>query len=331
MEDPNLIANLIPTDTFQLTDTAFRHEHNKNYYLPPTRGIQERPITSSREATPAANEELVKNYRLYDSTHRLRLTLDKEKKVNNSIQGFVFGTDPKVCDVLLGPSRGDRGISGLHFRITFDVAPDKSMRLVLKDSSSNGSAVSYSGQAEPEVRRHFTWILDLEKDDGDWEIEVHVWGLRFKVELARHETCKAEYDKKVQDFLVHDREAPPALDGLRIDSNTTTAQPSQPLTPRKFPIYIRDDNLGSGSFGEVKKVINVSTGAIYARKEFYEPQWRKGGGHRGQQREDWLERIRREIRIMRENPHVSHITLVDQVKSDPSKGIYCRGRRLPRR
>ena len=85
MEDPNLIATLIPTDTFQLTDTAFRHEHNKNYYLPPTRGIQERPITSSREATPAANEELVKNYRLYDSTHRLRLTLDKEKKVNNSI------------------------------------------------------------------------------------------------------------------------------------------------------------------------------------------------------------------------------------------------------
>ncbi len=49
----------------------------------------------------------------------------------------------------------------------------------------------------------------------------------------------------------------------------------------------------------------MSTGAIYSRKVFYESQWRKDKERRRQQQEDWLNRVRREIRIMRENPHVS--------------------------
>ena len=59
------------------------------------------------------------------------------------------------------------------------------------------------------------------------------------------------------------------------------------------------------------KVIDVSIDAIYARKEFYEPQWGKGKERRRQQKEDWLNRVRKEIRIMRENPHVSLTNRVD--------------------
>ncbi len=207
--------------------------------------------------------------------------------------------------------RGLRGISGLHFCITFDdTIDDKEKHLILRDSSTNGTAVSYSGQAIEEVRHHFTWLLDLKKEEGIWEVEVHVQGLKFKVELASHNTCKTEYDNKIEKFLKDNRTALPPLDALGIDSYTTTAQPSQPLTPRQLPIYIRERKLGSGAFGEVDKVIDVSTGAIYARKEFYEPQWEKGKERKRQQKEDWLNRVRREIRIMRENPHVSMITHV---------------------
>lgn len=37
---------------------------------------------------------------------------------------------------------------------------------ILKDSSTRGTAVSYDGQAKEEVRHHFTWILEPEKEEG---------------------------------------------------------------------------------------------------------------------------------------------------------------------
>ena len=55
--------------------------------------------------------------------------------------------------------------------------------------------------------------------------------------------------------------------------------------------------------------MDVSTGAIYARKEFYEPQWAKGEERRRQQKKGWPNQIHREIR--EENLHVSMTTLVD--------------------
>lgn len=326
MEDPNLIATLIPTDDYKLTENAFCLKENKGRYLPPTRGIEEGPTISSREATPA-QEQPSNDHCKYDTTHRLQLTFDEELK--DSTKGFVFGTNPQVCDVLLGP-RGARGISGLHFCITFDDTIDDEKHLILRDSSTNGTAVSYSGQAEEEVRHHFTWILDLKKEEGKWEVQVYARGLSFKVELASHKTCEAKYDEKIEEFLKDSRAALPPLDVLGIDSHSTTAQPSQPLTPRQLPIYIRERNLGSGSFGGVDKVIDVSTGAMYARKEFYEPQWGKGKERRRQQKEDWLKQIRREIRIMRENPHVSIITRVDWMESDRQEGKHRSGRGFPR-
>lgn len=52
-------------------------------------------------------------------------------------------------------------------------------------------------------------------------------------------------------------------------------------------------------------VVDVSTGSIYARKQFYEPRWGKDENRRKQQKEEWLNMIRKEIRIMRDHPHVS--------------------------
>ncbi|KAA6413300.1 MAG: AGC kinase [Lasallia pustulata] len=309
MEDPNLIATLIPVDNKKRAENAFCHKDNEIRYLPPTHGIPEGPTISTREATPA-QEQSNDDHREYDSTHRLQLTFDKKPK--DPTKGYCFGTNLQKCDVLLG-DRGAHGISGLHFYITFDDIFDDGKHLILRDKSTNGTAVSYSGQASKEVRHDFTWILDLKREEGKWEVEVHVQGLEFKVELASHETCQAKYNEKVEDFLIYSRTAPPPLDGLELDSHRTTAQP---LTPRQYPIYIRERGLGRGSFGGVDKVINVSTGAIDARKEFYEPQWAKGKERRKQQREDWLNQVRREIRIMKDNPH-ENIVQVVEFREDP--------------
>lgn len=323
MEDPNLIATLIPVDNKKRAENAFCHKDNEIRYLPPTHGIPEGPTISTREATPA-QEQSNDDHREYDSTHRLQLTFDKKPK--DPTKGYCFGTNLQKCDVLLG-DRGAHGISGLHFYITFDDIFDDGKHLILRDKSTNGTAVSYSGQASKEVRHDFTWILDLKREEGKWEVEVHVQGLEFKVELASHETCQAKYNEKVEDFLIYSRTAPPPLDGLELDSHRTTAQP---LTPRQYPIYIRERGLGRGSFGGVDKVINVSTGAIDARKEFYEPQWAKGKERRKQQREDWLNQVRREIRIMKDNPHVSISTLQIGWRLTVPEGKHRSGRRVPR-
>lgn len=139
---------------------------------------------------------------------------------------------------------------------------------------------------------------------------MHVRRLEFRIVLATHDTCPVEYDKKVDEFLEFSRTPDPPIgssggDSLlvktardwNINSNLTDLAPSQSESPRKRPVYISEGNVGKGSFGKVDRVIDVSTGAIYARKTFFDPGKRE--------RERWLDRISREIRIMKDHPHVS--------------------------
>ena len=77
----------------------------------------------------------------YDFTHRLQLTFDK--KLKDPIKRYSFDTCPRDCDILLG-QRGACGINGFHFCITFDDTIDDEKHLVLQDSSTNGTAVSYN-------------------------------------------------------------------------------------------------------------------------------------------------------------------------------------------
>lgn len=94
------------------------------------------------------------------------------------------------------------------------------------------------------------------------------------------------------------------LNGLGIDSIKKTPFSSGTSSCDQGPIYIDSESLGSGSFGNVVKVRDVSTGGIYARKTFKPPQ-------RQVDATTWLKRIKNEIKIMMENEHVSftlHLT-----------------------
>jgi serine/threonine protein kinase len=84
------------------------------------------------------------------------------------------------------------------------------------------------------------------------------------------------------------------------------ANPSEPLTPRVYLVYISEQLLGKGSFGTVDKVINMSNSSINAHKTFLEPHWgRQNKRQIRQKKEEWLEGIHKEIHIMRNHPHVS--------------------------
>jgi FHA domain len=300
MENPDLIATWIPTDDMRRAENAFLLEHNATRYLPPE-PIPAGPTISSRESTPAPPSETESQQNAYDEkvavedytfTHRLQLTFGA--KPNDPTRGFSFGTS-KDCDVRLG-ERGPNavGISATQFHITFNMQG----RLILTDFNSKyGTAVSYTRTkpAKEELRRNFTWILDLrrEKDGALRDVKVHLRnGLEFRVQVASHQTCEAEYKANLAECL----KAIPTIAGLGINDPRTTAPPDQLVTLKKYPILIHERTLGRGSFGTVDRVVDVSTGFIYARKIFHLP--REG------RTENWLAKIRNEIGIMWRHPHV---------------------------
>lgn len=300
MADPNLIATLIPTDDREFAKRSFQLPHNAaRYRRRRPASMTGWPASLSQQATPLGSWAEADRHAF---THRLQLTFDQEPR--DFASGYSFGSDAKRCDVLLG-QEGTRGISGLHFCVTYN----EQMRLVLKASSTQGTAVSYSGQASAQPRRQFVWVLDLIKTDGKWEIKVHLpreRDLVFRIELATRELCQLQFQQNVHHYIQKVRAALPFFDVLDINSNLTTVPPSEPHSPRSRPIYVADKYIGSGSFGTVALVYNVSTGHPYACKQFRKPAEKlRPGETREQQLVEWSENARREVRIMREYPHVS--------------------------
>ena len=262
MEDPNLIAILLPLN--DPAKHAFGHENNQTRYLPPTEGFNVGPVISNGEITPAYDLPQQDDEVRYKHMYRLLLSFEEAPK--NPNKGYAFGTDKQKCDVVLGSS-SVRGISGVHFHILFDVINGK-RRLVLRDSSTNGTAVSYDGQAEDEVRCKFTWILNLEKDTPkgeeakEWNMGVHVRRLDFKVKIVSHQTCEAKYNTNLTNFLnrIRSQNADPPLDGLNIAIPTIEMTFSQSHILRQHLIYVHEQILGMGASEHVNKVVDVSIG-----------------------------------------------------------------------
>jgi hypothetical protein len=234
---------------------------------------------SSRETTPASDAG-------DEYSHRIKLEFSQPPK--NPAKGFLFGRNPRICDVVLDTGHGSR-ISNAHFYITFN----RHRNLILRDESTHGTAVTYSNQTSRETRKSFEWILDLNREDGQhWEVEICVpntKGLSIQLVFPDHSTCKEEYSARVERFLGSHSSNLPPLDLIGIDS--PTAEASMAMTPRTKPIYLRERKIGSGSFASVYLVIDVSTGKQYAQKEFRSmPQ----------------ESVRQEIEILKQYPHVSY-------------------------
>ncbi|KAK2748336.1 hypothetical protein FQN57_000994 [Myotisia sp. PD_48] len=322
-EDPELIAILVPHDEHGLAEHSFSLPENQARCLPPSQWILGNAKSFSRESTPASQpeedhdstgpEQPPENIPQQHEKHRIKLKLNDPLK--NPSRGFVFGTDPSVCDVLLKNGETEAYISRAHFSITFNAG----RYLVLKDFSTRGTAVSYDGQAENERRRRFTWIINLPDGNGALSnVKVHIRNLSFKVQLANHTVYGGEYTANVERFLEEAREALPQIDRLAMDSYSTPVRSSQPLTPRQNPVYISQKRLGNGSFGEVDLVIDASTAAIYARKKFFDQTRKVKQKPKRTLESPWLiDEIWKEIRIMLQNPHEFVMPIVHYQISPP--------------
>lgn len=309
MEDPNLIACLFPADhNTQAQDAIYKRE-NSSRYIPPQGDTK--PERGSRATTVEEPDDDDPT-----SYSGLQLTFNPGPKAG---QGLVIGHDNR-CDIVLPKLRH---ISGRHCGLTFDAE----RRLILRDFSTNGTIVTYNGQGGEkrrtvithdnkgrEKRHHFTWILSGDDvPDKARKIVIQIEEIRFQIIISKHDTYPGLYNDNINRFL---REANAndelPLSALGIESTTSTAQQSGAHTPTpQTPIYIKQWKLGSGHFSIVNRVWDVSTGFVYAAKEFFnmkESEWRK------------------EASIMSQVLQLSNVsfpTFLQRFPANSSPGAYC--------
>ncbi|KAL8770162.1 MAG: hypothetical protein Q9209_004004 [Squamulea sp. 1 TL-2023] len=274
--DPRLIVTLLAINT--AAEIAWNRSENRHHCVPGVTFDAGVADAVSRGTTPSAMGPEERR----GST--LRLTFDNPPK--NLQKGFVFGSHPKYCDVSL---RGwSRFVSRQHFRIAFNTRGD----LILEDTSKIPTCVVYSGERRS-GRNNFTWILfrkyeDIEvtlhcesgigNDDDEGKSKSETTNnLIFRLEWPdRSDDCEDLYKRHLHAYLKECQGALPTLGQLGIESQQPTTVPTKTQhTPRQQPIYLRDAKIGYGGFGTVYKAVDVSTGTLYAAKEFHDGKWQK--------------------------------------------------------
>ncbi|KAL8856088.1 MAG: hypothetical protein Q9178_007283 [Gyalolechia marmorata] len=256
--NPRLITTLVAGDA--LAERAWIRPENEDRCQPASKSDDRNVDIPSRGTTPGISdtaEALVS---------KIHLSMDHGPK--NPDKGFVFGSDPVRCDVVIGEWPA---FSREHFRITFNARGD----VILKDTSRFPTSVNYKHEA-PSSRNHFTWVL---LDDYE---NIHVTlncgkpnQLIFKIERPHNRKhCLSQYEAYREIYLNRERHSTlPLMGQLGVESQQPTATVTASESPRQHSIYLKQAKLGAGTFGTVYKVVDVSTGSVYAGKASHDGSW----------------------------------------------------------
>ena len=261
----HLVAILVALN--ERTRQAWAHPHNRSYYRPASfQGFSIRD-GKSREPTPSEEDMSTINH-VHETEPELHLYLDQRPK--DLSKGWVFGSDRNACDIYCGePDKSRKYNIG---RQTFSITINKQSHVVLKHlRNTNWTHVQYDNQQAGE-RREFVWIiLPYCKD-----IYVTTANkLEFQVKVVdpsqQMESSKRSRAVLLSWFLGEVEDSMPSTPHYSLNSGSTTSDSSLCCTPQTQPYYyVRKDRLlGSGSFGKVYIVVDVSTGVEYAGKTFF--------------------------------------------------------------
>ncbi|MCJ1246659.1 hypothetical protein MMC30_003868 [Trapelia coarctata] len=250
MEDPKLIACLFAVDQNSITPEAIFMNKDTSLYIQPQK--RAKSGRRSRESTVSVGGD-------EDPTSYpgLQLTF---KPAPRDGQGYILGTEKKLCNIVLPDLKK---ISRRHCSLTFD----ENRRLVLRDFSRTGTTVTYGGKGK-EKRDHFTWILSGDEGIQNAEIVIQIDQISFRIVVAKHDIDSRSYVDNVDQFL---RETnawnETSFGALGIHSAKSSALQSGTHTPQAS-ICIVQEKLGEGGFSIVNRVWDVSTGFVYASKQF---------------------------------------------------------------
>ena len=259
----HLVVRLVAQN--ERTRQAWAHPHNKPFYKPASfQGFSVRD-GGEREPTPC-EDEMISNDHAHDTEPELRLYLNKRPK--DISKGWVFGSDRTACDIYCGEhSKSEQYNIG---RQTFSITINQRSHVILKHlNNTNRTLVSYEMQKAGD-RQQFVWIMFP-------HCRMFVTSakqLKFKVMVVDpsaltgpsrnlHSRLRSQFVKDAEDSMS-------SMPHLSIDSGATKPNSSVVNTPKTQPFYYVCKNrlLGSGSFGKVYIVVDVSTGVEYAGKTF---------------------------------------------------------------
>ena len=172
-------------------------------------------------------------------------------------KGYVLGSYDKSCDALLGDS-GD-GIPKEMLAFTFD----KQHRLIMNVLSDHATSVTFNQQKQGN-RDRFSWIFP----HGKHKILVKMAnGIEFRVVLPEYGRNRIDFHNNCERFLR--LTTGDDLLGNRL-GNETRAVTEEKTETSKHPkwFYLRGESLGSGSYGNVFKALQMPSGKVFAAKRF---------------------------------------------------------------
>lgn len=250
MDEPNLVARLIALN--KRTRKAWAHPHNRKHYVPASfQGFKLRG-RAIRESTPP-DDFMNKNVRREDTEPELQLYLSNRPR--DITKGWVFGSDKTACDIYCGEI--DEESQYNIGRQTFSITLNEEGQVILRHlRNTNRTLVQYDSQ-NPGPRQEFVWIM-LPHCLGIYVCSVNE--LKFQIKVlqldAQTDLCLRSRSKFLADVWL---------------SGSSRTTPSLLSAPQMEPFYYvrKDRPLGSGSFGSVYIVVDVSTGVEYAGKTFH--------------------------------------------------------------
>lgn len=255
--NPNVVARLVALN--ERTRRAWAHPHNKAFYRPASFQDLVRD-GRSRDTTPF-EDDIDGNVAVQDTEPELRIDLNNYPK--NMSKGWVFGSDQNACDVYCGDYDKEKRYN--IGRQTFAISLSKQGNVIFKHlKNTNRTQIQYNDQRLGEQGEFEYIMLPYCKKI----IVTSVKHLEFEVIVPGPGTPKDLCNRLRTQFLTI---ATPPMSLLTFDSGSTTPGSSLASTPKTAPLYFvrKDRVLGSGSFGKVYIVVDVSTGVEYAGKTFH--------------------------------------------------------------
>lgn len=233
-------------------------------------GLAHEAITSSQYFVPAQTRRMPRREERattsppdFDPLHYLP-SCELSFAPPRTSSGILIGTD-KRCDIVVRA----KGVSRHHLALTFRKSLDNVYRLVCRDTSSNGTEVRYDSHGHG-MRKNFEWILDDMPDFAPSRIIIALVPVTLEFLIVPcipfRDRTSTEYVAAVQNFLQGTNDYVALLSEAALASGSETQVASQVQTPSSKSIFIKMKKLGSGSFGEVSLVWDVSTGRQYACK-----------------------------------------------------------------
>lgn len=210
-----------------------------------------------------------------------KVHLKFSKPPKNPAKGYLFGSDPQICDVIIGQEK--HGISPSHFRICFGRDFNNCRRLALLDHSKLGTTVTLDDQLAHCQRQNFIWLLHQAEGKGKIGVspghglhagEECFHRIRFSAELPLDEM--KEYSllraSKLERYMaLSTRFSSDAIELRKLCNkagrNGFVPLQVESLMGSEHPLfYVEKQNIGKGGYGTVSRVCNVSTGRVCAAK-----------------------------------------------------------------